>query len=403
MPNQSSYLSLFIIIILLACSTPKNPRETTTHFPTKEWTASTFETEDLDRTKVDSLHLKIKDGVYGNIDKLLIIKNGKVVWNEVYKNDYNEISKGKIGALGCGIDMCEDSSQLHEFNYYHPHWHPYYQGRKVHTLQSVTKSVAATVIGIAIQKGAIKGVGELLLPYFEEYNLEQVDERLKKATLEHLLTMQLGIEWHEMDRPLDSTNTTMQLEESADWIQFTLDQPMDAEPGAKWVYNSGASHLMSGIIKKATGKYIDEYANEFLFQPLGIKDFHWKKTPKGFPDTEGGLYLEAEDLAKIGYLYLQDGKWEGEQILPASWVKEATKKHAEDLFSTGLKDGYGYQWWRPEDETEVWAGLGFGHQFLVVIPEHQIIGVVNSWNVFDQEGVQYMFRDFVEALLGANK
>ncbi len=175
----------------------------------------------------------------------------------------------------------------------------------------------------------------------------------------------------------------MQLERSDDWIQFTLDQPSDAAPGEKWVYNSGGSHLMSGIIKKATGSFIDAYAEAHLFGPLGIDDYHWKKTPKGFPDTEGGLYLEAEQLAKIGYLYLQGGLWDGQQILDMDFVTGATTRQVERVNAPGW--GYGYQWWRLDrNGVEVWAGLGFGGQFLLVLPEHDLIGVVNSWNLFDR-------------------
>jgi CubicO group peptidase (beta-lactamase class C family) len=222
----------------------------------------------------------------------------------------------------------------------------------------------------------------------------------QKITLKHLLRMQSGIEWHEHDRPLDETNTTFQLENSSDWIQFTLDQPMDAEPGTKWVYNSGGSHLMSGIIKKATGKFIDEYAEEFLFKPLGIKTYHWKKTPKGFPDTEGGLFLRAEDLAKIGQLYLNDGIWEGKQLLPGDWVAEATAIQVENVFPNGW--GYGYQWWRCDyKNTAVWTGLGFGDQMLCVLPEYHIIGVVNSWNVFGAQNKNIM-GDFIKALVNSN-
>ena len=144
-----------------------------------------------------------------------------------------------------------------------------------------------------------------LLSFFKDRDLSRVDPRLQRATLADLLTMRSGIEWHEQDRPLDPTNTTVQLEWSKDWIAFTLSQPMDADPGTKWAYNSGGSALMAGIIRTATGRHIDEYANEWLFRPIGIRDFHWKKTPTGHPDTEGGLYLAADDLARIGYLYLQ--------------------------------------------------------------------------------------------------
>jgi len=303
------------------------------------------------------LDARIQAGEFGNVDALLVRRGDTVLIDRTYGLDYRAISRGQTSAIGCG-EGCADPAWLHEFNYLHPRWHPYYEGRGVHTLQSVTKSVAATTIGIAIGRGEIKSLDQPVLEFFKDKDLTKVDARLRRATLADLLTMRSGIEWHEQDRPLDDTNTTVQLERSRDWLQFTLDQPMDAAPGTTWAYNSGGSALMAGIVRTATKRHIDDYANEFLFTPLRIKDFHWKKTPTGHPDTEGGLYLSAPDLAKIGVLYLHDGVWEGKRILPEGWVRRATSRHV-----TGVAAGwdYGYQWWLTQrDGVDVWAGRGFG-------------------------------------------
>ncbi|HEY0811356.1 MAG TPA: serine hydrolase, partial [Longimicrobiales bacterium] len=261
----------------------------------QSWRTSTPEQEGLKAAPLQALVDSIKKGKYGNVDRFVVVKNGKLVLSERFARDYNEISKGKRSAIGCGVDACTDSTELHEFNYLHPTWHPFYKGRGVHTLQSVTKSVSATLIGVAIGRGEITGVNEPLLSFFDKYDLSKVDPRLRKATLADLLTMRSGIEWHETDRPLDDTNTTLQLERSRDWITFTLNQPMDSDPGSKWAYNSGGSALIAEIIRKTTGQHIDKYAEKYLFEPLGIRDYYWKKTPTGHPDTEGGLYLEPED------------------------------------------------------------------------------------------------------------
>ena len=135
---------------------------------------------------------------------------------------------------------------------------------------------------------------------------------------------------------------------------------------------------------------------EMLFRPLGIRNFHWKKTPTGHPDTEGGLYLSAEDLAKIGLLYLRDGMWDGRRVLPEGWVRSATRHHVTGL--PGRWD-YGYQWWlTTRDGAEVWAGRGFGGQFLIVIPSRDIVAVVHSWNVFGG-GARPLFEPFLSALM----
>ncbi len=363
---------------LLAAGSPQSAP-----WPTAGWAVSTAAEQGLDPAPLLRFERRARQGDFGNIDRLLIVRNGYVIANERYEVDYEEASRGKRGALGCGVDACEDPAEVQQYNYYHPTFHPYHRGRDVHTLQSVTKSVAATVIGAAIHAGYIPGTEAGLLSFLADYDLSRVDPRLHDATLEDLLTMRSGIEWHEQDRPFDSTNTTLQLEASQDWVQFTLDQPMDADPGAKWVYNSGGSHLMSAVVRDATGRTIDIFAEEHLFGPLGITDYHWKLTPRGLPDTEGGLYLEAESLAKIGYLYLHDGVWDGRRILPEGWVNTATARHVES--TNGGSTGYGYQWWRPDRSgTTVWAGMGFGGQYLLVFPEHDVVAVLNSWNVFGE-------------------
>jgi len=387
------------VIVAAFALTLSHPVAAQAPWPTEGWAASTPEAQALNAAPLVALHEEIKAGTYGHIDRLVVVRNGYLVSSERYDNDYRAISRGFTGALGCGEGSCRDETEVHQYNYYHPDHHPYYQGRDVHSLQSVTKSITSAVIGVAIGREEIRGTDALLLSFFPNYDLSRVDDRLRRATLDDLLTMRTGIEWHEQDRPLDETNTTLQLEHSDDWIQFTLNQPMDADPGERWVYNSGGSHLMSGVIKQATGSFVDEYAEAHLFGPLGIRDYHWKKTPTGYPDTEGGLYLEAEQLAKIGYLYLHDGVWDGHRILPEGWVRTSTERHVDSVTPAGW--GYGYQWWRIDrGETEVWAGLGFGGQFLVVLPEHDVVGVVNSWNIFGQRGPSIL-NAFLEALLAS--
>ena len=393
-----SRVATLFVLTLLAGGLVTRAAAQQAPWPTEGWSVSSPAAQGLDSMPFVELVRGVEDGTFGNIDRLVVIQNGYLVVNERWENDYRTLSRGSSSALGCGWETCADPDDVHQYNYYFPDHHPYYMDRDVHSLQSVTKSVTSILIGIAIMRGEISGADALLLSFFEDYDLSDVDDRLSQATLEDLLTMRSGIEWHE-DRPFDSTNTTLQLEWSDDWIQFTLDQPTDADPGEKWAYNSGGSHLMSGIIKHSTGKYVDEYAESYLFGPLGIPDYHWKQTPTRYPDTEGGLYLEAEQLAKIGYLYLNGGVWDGERIVTEEWVEASTARHADPVNQAGW--GYGYQWWRLDrDGTEVWAGLGFGGQFLLVMPEHQLIGVANSWNLFGRVD-QSILRGLMEAMLAA--
>ena len=177
---------------------------------------------------LDAIDKDISAGVYGNVDRLYVMRKGDIIADHSYPRDYRAISRGRIGPIGCG-DGCADANWKHEFNYFDPDTHPYYKGRDIHTLQSVTKSIAATAIGIALGRGEIRSLDQPFLEHFGDKDLSRIDPRLRTATIADVLTMRSGIEWHEQDRPLGDTNTTIQLERSRDWIQFTLDQPMDAE------------------------------------------------------------------------------------------------------------------------------------------------------------------------------
>ena len=365
------------------------------------WPRSEPQAQQLDPQPLQQLVSRIRANEFGQVDRLLVVRNGQLVIDERFPRDYRVISTGKSSGIGCGIDACTDSARAHHYNYLHPDYHPWWQGTEQHTLQSVTKSVAATVIGAAMQRGAIKSLDVPLLSFFTGYDVSKTDPRLRQATLEDLLTMRTGIEWHEGDRPLDNTNTTVQLEQSPDWIRFTLAQPMDAEPRTKWTYNSGGSQLMSEVIRHATGEHLDDYARKHLFEPLGITRWHWKRTPTGHPDTEGGLYLEATDLARIGQLYLDDGVSNGKRILPPGWAAQATTRHVQHINANANSPGYGYQWWRYDRRgVDVWAGNGFGGQFLVIIPQARIVAVTNAWNVFGDR-VPGTLGPLIDALLAS--
>ena len=145
---------------------------------------------------------------------------------------------------------------------------------------------------------------------------------------------------------------------------------------------------------------LDEFAEKVLFGPLGITNYYWKHDPTGYPDALGGLYLGPEDLAKIGYLFLNEGVWEGKQIVSKEWVRQATARITETAFP-GY--GYGFQWWRPGiTDSPVWSGIGFGDQALTIYPELNVVAVVFSWNVFDEE-VESIRDAAIQAILKANQ
>ncbi len=361
---------LFSITCLAAfifgCSQPSSNQTKET---TRYWNISDPVTEGVNPLVLDSIHQDIETGKYGLIDHFLVIRNGKLVYEQAYKQDYHIISK-------------QYDTTNFQFNYDHPDWHPFYNSTSVHTLQSVTKSVTSLLVGIAMDEEMMIPLDSPVMPLFSEYTFDQSDVRKQSITLRNLLAMQGGFEWDEASYD-EADNDCIVMELSDDWIQYVLDKPMATTPGTQFVYNSGISVLLGKILRITTGKRIDQWAEEKLFGPLGITDYYWKRTPKGEIDTEGGLYLSTHDLAKVGYLMLDQGVWENQQIVSKEWVEQSiypTVKFNE-------RSGYGFQWWVPaynDSQTEIFAGNGYGGQFLMIVPNKNLLVVFNGWNIHDQ-------------------
>jgi CubicO group peptidase (beta-lactamase class C family) len=346
---------------------------------TKEWPVSEPNAAGLDPGELAALDADIAVGKYGLVDSMLIIRDGKQVLARSYPHDYGKIY-GELarheGPLNHDVNG--------PYNYFSGEFHPYYQHSDLHTMQSVSKTVTSITIGIAIgRKEFPADLDAPIMKYFDDYKIANLDERKRHITLRNLLTMTAGLEWNE-DLPYnDPKNSADVMEATHDWVQYVINQPMAAEPGKVFVYSSGVTQLLSHIFKKATGKNVDEYAAEYLFQPLGIR-YHWKHSPTGLPDTEGGLYISSSSLAKIGFLFLKSGAWRGKQIVPADWVT-ASITSAMKVEDEGRHWGYGFQWWlQPwgkSPERFAWAARGFGGQELRVVPEHNLIVVFTGWDI----------------------
>ncbi len=342
-------------------------------WPEADWPVSTLAQEGIDPAAIDALVNDIEAGTYGLIDHFTLIRHGRLVADYHFEQDYESIA-------------ADYDTTNHQYNYDHPAWHPYYQNTDLHSLQSVTKSVTSVALGIAIDKGLIAGVETPALSFFDEYMPDMSDPRRGEMKLEDLLTMRSGIEWREDTPYTDPQNSCILMEASEEWVPFVLGYPMDADPGTVWEYNSGASVLLGKIVQVATGQRVDAWTQEQLFGPLGIEDFYWKITPSGEVDTECGLFLSAQDLARVGYLFLRGGMWGEERIVSEEWVRSSTSPIVADIRPDNGRDdsGYGYQWWVPDHDgvrTQVFAGNGYGGQFLLVAPDYDIVAVFNGWNI----------------------
>ena len=351
-----------------------------------DWVISSSEKQGMSQEKLLQLDQELKNGIHGFIDSFLVIRNNHLVFEEYYENDYGELTKNRRSEQAKIMQINYGDKARPIYNYYDSEWHPYYKESKLHTIQSVSKSVTSALIGIAIERGEIPSIDEKISSYFPEYKAYFNDPLKQSITVQDLLTMTAGIKWDEGSTAYTNPlNDAANMESSEDWLEYILTLPMNSIPGENFIYNSGITILLSHILYKATNMHIDEYAKKYLFGPLGISNFYWKKTPTGLIDAEGGLYLSSRDFAKIGYLYLQDGQWNNKQLLTKKWVKSTMLPDTHIPESTRK---YGYQWWlvpNPNNENSwIYSGSGYGGQYLLVFPENQLVVVFTGWNIFDQ-------------------
>ncbi|WP_428276445.1 serine hydrolase domain-containing protein [Candidatus Palauibacter sp.] len=364
------------LIVLAACA----PQSTASGWPGETWPVSTPAAEGVDPVAIDSLIADIDAGRYGLIDQFLLIRNGRVIADRRW--DHGERYAELLTAQEDTVD--------HQYNYDHPSWHPYYRDTDLHSLQSVTKSVTSAAFGIAVDEGHIPGVEAPAWPYFGPYGVDLADPRRAATSLEDFLTMRSGIDWAVPGQTYDDgTHPTVVLEASDAWIDYVVAQPVGTDPGTRFDYNDGVSVLLGKIVREATGRRLDAWAAERLFRPIGIDEYYWKITPDGEVDSEGGLYLSTHDLARIGYLMLRGGEWDGRQVVSREWVEASTSPVVPDVAPDNDRPdtGYGYQWWVPmheNGETRVFAGNGYGGQFLHVVPGYDLISVFNGWTLHEQ-------------------
>lgn len=262
-----------------------------------------------------------------------------------------------------------------------------------HDIASVTKSVTSTLVGIAIDKGYLDDVDARVLDFFPDYTVANLDPRKRRMTLEHLLTMRSGFECD----PTNSEATLTEMTASADWVQFTLDLPMEDEPGERRVYCSPNVHLLSAILQRATGMGTLEFARLHLFGPLGIRDVMWLTDPQGIHRGWGDLHLRPIDMTKIGFLFLNEGRWRGRQIVSSWWAEEATTGAGQQIPGWPVGEGYSYLWYYAPD---YYYASGRGGQLIYVFPEKDL---VVGFNAGDGIGDHFdIHREFLETwVLGA--
>jgi CubicO group peptidase (beta-lactamase class C family) len=315
------------------------------YWPTNSWRTATPSSQGMGAQQLAAMVAEIRDAKLP-IDSVTVIRHGYVVLDR----SFGRFATGRLGE-------------------------PYASGR-LHELQSATKSVTSMLLGIALQQSAGMSVNATLvrLAAAARYTPANIDPRKRAITLKDLLTMQSGLAWKETGYPYTpgSGNDVAKMLATNNWTKYTVDRPMAAQPGTTFNYNTGGAHVLSGAVTLLTRKPAAAYAAQQLFGPLGIHASKWLTAPEGISAGGFGLELQPADLAKLAFLYLHHGQWDGRQIVPASWVEQSTTDQVADSFHE-----YGYLWWLDRaDEYAFMAGL-YG-QLAAVVPDKDMVVVISA-------------------------
>lgn len=316
-----------------------------------------------------------------------------------------EIEKGKYPNID-GIVVSQHNKIIYQ------HYFNGLNANSLHDTRSSFKSITSLLMGIAIDKGYIKSVNEKAYSFFPQYSsFKNLEHNKLDMTIKDLLEMKAGFDCEEWNSTKDCED---EMEQTKDWLKFSLDLPMAHKPGTHWDYNSSAPMVIGGIIESATKMPLDKFAEMYLFKPLGIKEYRWTKDPVGHAMTAGSFYMKPIDMAKIGQLVLNKGIWQNKQIISRKWIDESTKPitKIEDFSNVAIaktKDVlpqptyYGYYWYNEKMRTDKFSynvvfASGNGGQYIMIIDELDLV-VAFTGNSFGSWKSKYPFEVLIKNIL----
>lgn len=309
----------------------------------------------LDTSVISKMIERIMDGTYANVHSILIIKDGKLVLEEYF----------------------------YEYNV-----------NKLHELRSASKTFISALVGVAAAQGFIKGLDDQVTSYFPEYQIQNLNPQKSAITIRNMLTQQSGLACN--DRDPNSLGNETKIYPTEDWTRSVLNLPMDGKPGKKAQYCSGNSLILGKMIENSSKQTLHNFAGKYLFTPLGVNDFKWDFVlDQSHQDDFGQLYLKPRDMAKLGLVYLNGGKWNGKQVIPKDYVSQSLTKHS-------AVDGidYGYLWWCESltaggVKYEGMAAKGNGGQRIFLWPKQNIVAVITAGNYNTQSPANKMLIECV--------
>jgi len=353
--NRSTICAMFGVLALLtvirlesACAQSLDKPV----WPTREWLESTPEEQGMDSSALAKL---VTNGASRGFDSLLVVRHGRIVTEA----------------------------------YYAP-----YTAEIPHQIHSSTKAIISTLIGMLFKDGVLDRVDHPVLEFFADRRIANVDSRKNAITIQNLLDMTSGFDWDQgIDDGKEPTLINMTL--SSNWTQFILDCPMTHAPGEVFNYADANPNLASAIITRLSGKLAEDYAREKLFGPLGITNWHWDRDPQGLTVGAWTLTMLPRDMAKIGYLYLHHGEWEGRQLLPAGWADVLNHPLVDMRASFDRSLRYSNFFW-VFPERRVYMAVGWHGQLIAVFPDLDVVVVVTAHKFV-------RFGDVIDGVSGAIK
>jgi len=339
-----------------------------------EWPTNSPADAGLDAALLCSIGAALDKSPEMNVHAVVVVRHGALVYETYRSGEDNRWGK-ELGAVS-------------------------YTAQMPHDLRSISKSVVSLLLGIAVDRKLIAGVDESVFAFFPDFAALRTPQK-DRIKLRDLLTMRSGLAWDERLSYDDPRNSERRMISSVNPYRYVLEQPAQDEPGAKWNYSGGDTQLLSGILQRASGKFLAEFAKETLFEPLGIGEFEWLKMPaNGEAAADSGLRLRPRDMAKIGKLVLDKGMWNGRRVVSQAWIDESTGTHVSNVDETFDSIGYGYQWWTDHekvgDRQISWiSAQGFGGQRIYIIPSFDLVVVITAGLYGDksQDWVSYNILD----------
>ncbi len=344
------------------------------------WRTASLASANIDSDKLKNMLDKISDNSYQGIHSILIVKDNILIFEQYFEGHTFK------------YDAKELKGEQIKFTL-----------NTTHNLASVTKSITSILFGIAADKGFIDSVDEKLFKFFPQY-AELNDSLKSQITLQHLLTMTSGLKWNEHDVSYtEAENDIIQMFIVDDPVSYVLSKSIIHKPGSEYHYNGGNTNLLGEVIRKASGLKLDDFAKKYLFDPMGIKQYKWIYFNNDVVYSSGDLKLRPRDMAKIGYLMLNNGTWKEKHILSARWIEESTKPHVH--FNN--KQGYGYQWWTENYELGLmslhsFSAMGWGGQKITVFPGIGAVVVITSGNYASKDPIDEMMYRYILPSLAEN-